>query len=243
MQDEPRFLKRLMKVMYPHLTYDIYSYSTTIHTLAAKLTKDYPDFDNGESDIRLILREMEQDPDKQQILNGTFTDIILAFDFDPHHDNPNFDTVTRMLAYFIDSTDMGKLYINYPMMQSYRHMKSLPDFEYISRKATPHNYKELVAKESTIGDLAKYDFNTFMQIAILNSIKVWRIIHRQNKFPFRDEFLSIDWVKLYQIELNMFWENDISDVVNSLVLYIYDYSPTWFSTTVIKHFTWMLNRL
>jgi len=50
---------------------------------------------------------------------------------------------------------MGKLYLNYPMIESYQHLKSLPDEEYINRKISVSlqpgsKYKELVRNESII---------------------------------------------------------------------------------------------
>ena len=87
----------------------------------SKQDHDYPDFDSGEVDIQLILKEMESDEETRKMLSSDFSDIILAFDFDPHHDHPRFDTVMKMLEFYVDSTDMGKLYINYPMMQPFKH--------------------------------------------------------------------------------------------------------------------------
>ena len=56
---------------------------------------------------------------------------------------------------FADSTDMGKLYLNYPMIESYLHLKSIPDEEYINRKILVSlqpgdKYKSLVRAESVI---------------------------------------------------------------------------------------------
>ena len=39
--DKPKFLKLMMRKVFPQHKYEIYSYNTTIHTLAAKLKKDY----------------------------------------------------------------------------------------------------------------------------------------------------------------------------------------------------------
>ena len=56
---------------------------------------------------------------------------------------------------FADLTDMGKLYLNYPMIESYLHLKSIPDEEYINRKIPVSlqpgdKYKSLVRSESVI---------------------------------------------------------------------------------------------
>ena len=50
---------------------------------------------------------------------------------------------------------MGKLYLNYPMIESYLHVKALPDITYIERKIPitlqpGDRYKGLVKKESVI---------------------------------------------------------------------------------------------
>ena len=165
--DEPDFLKRLMSRSYSSFAYEIYSYRMTIHTLASILRESYSDFADGDTGIRLILREQEPDPGKKAILSERYTDIILAFDFEPHHDHPDFDTVRQMLAYYRDSTDMGRLYINYPMMQSYKHFHSLPDPGFLDREADPIGYKELLGIESSFTDLSRYSYRTFASIALL----------------------------------------------------------------------------
>lgn len=38
-----------------------------------------------------------------------------------------------MSDYFSESTDEGKLYINYPMVEACKHFKDIPDDEYITR--------------------------------------------------------------------------------------------------------------
>lgn len=53
---------------------------------------------------------------------------------------------------------MGKLYLNYPMIESYLHLKSIPDEEYINRKIPVSlqpgdKYKGMVKSESVIEKL------------------------------------------------------------------------------------------
>ena len=56
---------------------------------------------------------------------------------------------------------MGKLYINYPMIESYQHLKAVPDYEYAERKIAVSlqpgsKYKELVGKESIIERIVEF---------------------------------------------------------------------------------------
>ncbi len=50
---------------------------------------------------------------------------------DPIYDDNN---LRRAMEHFTDSTTYGKLYLNYPMLESYKHLKEPFDPEYISRR-------------------------------------------------------------------------------------------------------------
>ena len=198
--DEPGFLHCLMGKCFPFISYDIYSYRTTIHTLARHLRNEYPDFDNGDYDIRLILRELETDPSKRESLSASYSDIILAFDFEPHHDNPDFDTVRRMLIYFSDSTDMGKLYLNYPMMQSYKHFNRLPDPSFCTLSVDVNecwNYKERVGKVSKYSDLTKYDYQTLIALTVHHLRKANFVICGRYEVPSELAFLKWSGLEIY----------------------------------------------
>lgn len=57
-----------------------------------------------------------------------------------------------MQRIFMDATDIGKLYINYPMIESYQHLKCFPDDDYAERKIPVtlqpgKEYKALVKKK------------------------------------------------------------------------------------------------
>ena len=62
--------------------------------------------------------------------NINYSDIILIFDFDPQDDLFTSKKIEEMLEYFKESSDMGKLYINYPMVESFYHMKTIPDLNF-----------------------------------------------------------------------------------------------------------------
>lgn len=234
-KDEPSFLKALMRKSFSSLKYSIYSYQTNIHILASKLEEEYSDFDTNEMDIALILRNLETDAEKKRLLSDSFTDIILAFDFDPHHTNPHFETVRRMLSYFTESSDMGKLYINYPMMQSYKHFKCLPDYEYFTREVSPIKYKELVDIESCMPNLREYSYDVYMKIAVQNIRKAVWILERCDRVPSVEEYLNFDWVKVYDKELSMFFKNGTVSVLNTLILCMVDYNPTAFFSMLQRH--------
>lgn len=62
---------------------------------------------------------------------------------------------------FSESTDMGKVYINYPMIESYQHLTAIPDPAYAERKIPVSlqpgsKYKEQVGKESVVGRIVAF---------------------------------------------------------------------------------------
>lgn len=81
-----------------------------------------------------------------------FSAIYLIFDFDPHYQKYSDKTILNILNFFSNETENGKLYINYPMVEAFYHLSSLPDYTY-NNKRIPYpflsgkEYKRLVNKE------------------------------------------------------------------------------------------------
>ena len=69
------------------------------------------------------------------IRNSDISEIFLFFDYDFQNSQLSLEEINRrveeMLALFDDETDNGKLYINYPMIESIRYTKELPDDAYV----------------------------------------------------------------------------------------------------------------
>lgn len=63
-----------------------------------------------------------------------FSDVFLFFDLDIHNHNQSIDESRRqlreMLSYFDNETENGRLYVNYPMIESIYHTDLLPDGNY-----------------------------------------------------------------------------------------------------------------
>jgi len=74
--DEVKFYRHLFRNCYEKADYQIVSYKTNIHILAQELYCNYPDFENDEVDIRLVLASLEQDERKKNTLLAKYTDLI-----------------------------------------------------------------------------------------------------------------------------------------------------------------------
>lgn len=109
------------------LNYSIYPYSTNIYDLYERMFKGNEN-DLDALDLLGVLKE--RDP-SNTILDEEFSDILLIFDYEPQDHLFSEERIKLMLNYFNESTDNGKLYINYPMCESFKHLKSDPDEEYI----------------------------------------------------------------------------------------------------------------
>lgn len=87
-----------------------------------------------------------------------FTNILLVFDYERHDIKFSESKISNMQNYFTDPANMGKLYINYPMLESCQHLKKLPDTAYEDRRIPVtlqpgKKYKAIVREESIIADI------------------------------------------------------------------------------------------
>lgn len=236
--DEVKFLRDLFKKCNKTTEYKIYSYRTNIHILAQELFKNYNDFDDGNIDIKLILASLEDDKKRKEILYESYSDIYMIFDFEPQHDHPHFDTIKRMIAYFNDSTTQGKLFLNYPMMQSYKHFKQLPSPSFEQLEVTLdeiNNYKEIVGKYSEFTDLSKYSYCTYYSIAVHHLKKANKIINKVYEIPNLEEYLEYDFCFIYDSEVELFTERKIISVLNTCIFALIDFAPEKFFNFIKQH--------
>lgn len=236
--DEAPFFRRMFEKSYKNLSYKIYSYHTTIHTLAQELYNNYPCFEDDQIDIQAVLASIEIDTHKKKMLLAKYTDIFMVFDFDPQHDHPHFDTVMRMICYFNDSTLHGKLFINYPMMQSYKHFSFLPDDSFADRivqKSEVNDYKKIVGNVSKYTNLSSFDYVTFVSLAVHHIRKSNLILNGRYELPQYDEYLNFDHKKIYEIQLKNYIEEEKVLVLNTCIMVLCDFAPERFLTYVKTH--------
>lgn len=229
--DEPAFIKKLFSKSYSNQEYKIYTYRTNLHNLAKCLEKDYPNFDAEEIDIRLVLRSYEESSNKKELLSAEYTDIFLIFDFEPQQDCPHFKTIRRMLDFFNDSTLQGKLFINYPMMQSYKHFKTLPDDDFWNVKVDNEQwkeYKKVVGSISNYTDITRYDYCLFVSIATHHLKKANYILCDKYNVPDRDEYLEWRYTDIFDKQIELKNNNGWIYVLNTCIFILIDYNPTTF---------------
>ena len=149
----------LIFMCFPEINIDmdnVWIYGTNIYLLYEDIVKEYGvDWAEEEMDIDLpFVISKKQTPDNLRY-KDEFTNIILVFDYERHDKNFSERKIEEMQNSFSDAADMGKLYINYPMIESYQHLKTIPDCDFADRKIPVSlqpgsKYKELVGRETII---------------------------------------------------------------------------------------------
>lgn len=143
---EPRLYRTLERLYFPKVNDNIIcSFGNNIYDLYNEL-KEYEDG----GDIVSVMRERLA-ARGDSILNGIrssdISEIFLFFDYDFQHSHLSLEEINQrveeMLALFADETENGKLYINYPMIESIRYTKELPDNDYANYVVSREECKDL----------------------------------------------------------------------------------------------------
>ena len=141
---------------------DIWIYGTNIYLLYDDIEKEYgTGWGELNDDIDLPFVISKKQHMDELCYKENFTNIFIVFDYERHDVNFSEEKIVKMQKYFYDETDMGKLYLNYPMIESYQHLRVLPDYEYIDKKIPVSlqpgkEYKTLVKEETAIAKLVEF---------------------------------------------------------------------------------------
>lgn len=226
---EPKLYRKAFETFPLFSKYEIYSYAANAYDLYGYLEPYWKEGLLDASDFLQVLIEHEQSETKKKVLEQKFSDIFLIFDFDPHDHRYDFNKLRKLLDYFNESTDMGKLYINYPMVESYKHFLSLEDETYMDRIVRFEDltsYKHIVAKESGIGLVGDFTRDTFRMIVDKNLSKLNYLCTSEKDIPNVDEIDSLlDCVAKKQ---NSYITNDrYCYVLNTGLLFLPQFSSKW----------------
>lgn len=222
---EPDLYKTVKTLFLPKEPKDILcTYKSNIYSLYSKL-KDLDIFENTDNsaDTVSILNEIllsNNDHTLENIVASDISEIYLFFDYDFHHNrgdfNKNNSLIKEMLEYFNDETNSGKLYINYPMVDSIRYTKLLPDANYsnyrISRDKC-NDFKNLTHEFSP--------YKSFDHILVSNNKN-----ESEDKQLKHNEDVKKNW--LYLIDMNLCKANlickdsynlpeSLSDIAQSII--------------------------
>lgn len=222
-----RLMGHLLEVYGISDSHEIVSYNTNIYVLYNEMFRDG---DPASMDILQILKEHERDLEKKKLFDERYSDILLIFDLDPQDPAFSADKIVEMASYFVESSDMGKLYLNYPMVEAFYHMKSIPDEEYYQYTASleelrNRKYKERVTRENRNHSYAKFAVTKEeCDIVIGQNIKkAWLIAGTEQVADGMLRFFP-NAVDILKVQLENLRELQLVSVLCTCVFYIVDYN-------------------
>ena len=178
------------------------------------------------------------------IKTSDISETYLFFDYDFQHSQLSLEEINsrvqNMLELFTDETGNGKLYVNYPMIESIRYTKELPDENYVNyviSRADCHDFKRLAAEFSYYDNFdyilfedgevpTKEKFlmikDNWEYLTQMNVCKANYIISGNNKMPNQKD--DINQLRLFCSQKDKYV--DVSEcvaVLNSFPLFLYEY--------------------
>ena len=153
-------MQHLLKVYNISEKHEIVPYKTNIYVLYNLIFKDE---DTEALDLLQVLKESEKDNEKKKIFEERYSDILLVFDLDPQDALYSKEKIFKMLDYFSESSENGKLYLNYPMVEAFYHMSSIPDNNFNHYIATMSELKNKEYKRRVQMENRDHDYRKFAQ--------------------------------------------------------------------------------
>ncbi len=219
----------MISVLFDSKPENIFHYEANIHQMMINTPSE--DYLSGALDTVQILREDARKRNKT-FPEGEFTDVFLIFDMDPH--DQMYDDGKHLLdasSIFTESSDLGKIYINYPMMQSYKHICSEDD--YLGRTVSLSeikDYKNLVNSECLphLKHLQNYDEDTFLWMISLNLRKSNKILGGDGRLQ-DDTYRNLNLSDILLVQMEKYRKESSVFVLNNAVL-----TPLELSSTIMK---------
>lgn len=234
---EPRFFKQYTKVFGINL--EVYVVGANIYDLYNKL-KSY-DFS---CDIKDVLPECGNVIETNgAILKQKFAYTYLVFDFDAHHREigleklgideivqQNINKLRIMADYFTNETDpsVGKLYINYPMMESYRacdaffeeaYSDNIVSIDDIARFKSIAGTKKLASVH-----IEKYTKDNFSDLTRMNVYKLHKVINNEwTALPYSEYIELSEGAEILTCQAHKVEEERAVDVLNTSLFIALDY--------------------
>lgn len=195
--------------------YEIVPFSNPIYEL-------YEAYENGEYDDLVSYLRIEKGLklDDEVLSRNAFSAIYLVFDYEPQYQKYSDDKIKKLLELFNNETELGKLYINYPMVEAYYDLESLPDQSYNEKTIelaglTGKKYKKQVNATTCL----KKNHITKRELCYI-------IMQNYNKAQCitNDKSRDINHLNILKSQLKLKHENNRIYVLSTFPLLVVDYN-------------------
>jgi hypothetical protein len=164
---------------------EFFSYKTNIYDLYNKISALNPLYVETISALKDMFPE---DKEVSKWNQNSFSEIYLIFDYDLQDHRYKKEKLEEMLKLFSNETEKGKLYINYPMLESYRDHNNFNCNEFIERSfpikdINSANYKKHILSCGYTKNLQHFTKRHFKQLCYLNICKGNYVLFVKKEFP------------------------------------------------------------
>ena len=201
-----------------------------IYMLWSKLKED--DYETNVIDvIKEMSKETKKRLDDADLHASSFSEIYLFFDYDGHNNNIpqeylGQDVLGELLRCFNNETEMGKLYISYPMVEAIKEI-SFKQAEY-NRLYVPleeiHAYKHSFERRMDYGKYDKYDVKMW-EAACRASVRQAGLIVQYNASCTYEQFIhNFGQEAIYKAQKEHYIRaNHMLAILNSIPLFLMEY--------------------
>jgi len=215
---EPRLFDFIREKYFNDETLIVYSiFGTVIY----KLWKDLAS-DEYLSSFQLIKESSEENEIALSDFNrDDFSEIYLFFDHDGHASNACNIKLTEMLNIFNDEYEQGRLYINYPMIESIMDVSVCQEYQNKVFKVDQNRtYKKIARERCKFTNINAFTSENWSEIMALNCKKANLIVSGEYEIP--EHVIQQSEIFNKQVEEFIVPHNEVS-ILNSFPLFIAEY--------------------
>lgn len=156
-RSEPRLFRTIEQLYFRGEDVILCSYGNDIY----ELYREMRSLGDG-ADIVAVLKNKGKEGLEEAAQVSDFSEVYLFFDYDIHDVKvpvSEFNTrLQSMLNLFDDETGNGKLYVNYPMIESLRYTKRLPDDGYVRYSVSREECRDFKHRADVFSYYPNWDF-------------------------------------------------------------------------------------
>ena len=211
---EKQIIYSLNNLFFNNIIIEI-AYKNVIYELYKKIKED--EF----LDFLPTLQELLENSNLNKFTREDFSEIYLFFDHDGHSHLANDNKLKKMLEFFNNETQNGKLYISYPMVEALKHIND--DFKNLVAKIKDNKkYKMRVNSEANnkYKSLKKYDKNLWKEITKLHCKKLNYVVNGSYEISKND----ISQLELFNAQTKKYIKPHLSvSVIGAFGIFLKDY--------------------
>lgn len=237
---EPIIINNILKIFFKHSNFKIITLPAeeNIYMLWSKLKDD--DF---ETDVIEVLRERNEKNRAllEELSRDDFAEIYLFFDYDLHQNNlrkdVTGDVLEQMLQTFDNETEVGKLYISYPMSEALRdytpRICGIKGKCYVSIEDM-HKYKGESALHSPNSQFEKFTIENWIDIIDVFAMKVSCLFGAKRTIEYEQYLKELSTFEIYDKERQKSMEKGVF-ILSAFPEFLVDYFGSKIWTKCVKH--------